>query len=378
MSPTGAPPFPPDPEGVRGRLLDVLGAGWDALPSDASFSELALSIFRYQYACQPVIRALSRSRGVDPDRIGDWREIPLLPATAFREFDLFPGDVARAPLVFRTSGTSSGPDLRGRHWVLDPSLYRASLLPPFRKFVLADPRPASAVLLIPPAPLLPDSSLAWMMSAVASEEAWDPLHWCVGADYRLDVSGWIRALEEVEAVGAPVLLAGTAFAFVHALDALEARGRSFRLPEGSRAMETGGFKGRSRVVPREDLYAAIARAVGIPAHRIVNEYGMTEMLSQFYESVLLEGEDPAGLAARGHRAPPWVRTRVLHPETLEPVPPGAMGLLAHVDLANLDSASAILTEDLGVELPSGGFRVIGRNPGSEPRGCSLIAEELLS
>lgn len=50
-----------------------------------------------------------------------------------------------------------------------------------------------------------------------------------------------------------ILLLGTAFAFVRLLDAI----RSLPLPPGSRVMETGGYKGRSREVPRKELHALI-------------------------------------------------------------------------------------------------------------------------
>jgi hypothetical protein len=153
---------------------------------------------------------------------------------------------------------------------------------------------------------------------------------------------------------------------------------------GSVVVETGGFKGRSRFVPRGELYRALTAAVGVPAGRIVNEYGMTELLSQFYEPVL-SGEAPEDPDRRWHVGPSWVRTRILDPETLDPVAPGEPGLLCHIDLANLDSAIAVLTEDVGVQ-PWGeedarprdrGFRLLGRAEGAEPRGCSLVMEELL-
>jgi hypothetical protein len=115
---------------------------------------------------------------------------------------------------------------------------------------------------------------------------------------------------------------------------------------------------------------------------MVNEYGMTELLSQFYEPVFRVGGaaradlGSAPLENRRHVGPPWVRTRVLDPETLEPCAPGAPGLLCHLDLANAGSVAAVLTADLGVA-DEGGFRVLGRAPGAEPRGCSLALEELL-
>jgi hypothetical protein len=45
-------------------------------------------------------------------------------------------------------------------------------------------------------------------------------------------------------------LCGTAFAFVHWLEALEQRSLRLALPAGTRVMETGGFKGRAREMPR--------------------------------------------------------------------------------------------------------------------------------
>ena len=149
-------------------------------------------------------------------------------------------------------------------------------------------------------------------------------------------------------------------------------------------METGGYKGRTRVVAREELYAGLQETLGVPLDHIVNEYGMTEMLSQFYEPVLVGGAGGFGgsaamrdLGQRYHRGPPWVRTLVLDPLSLEPMPVGAVGILAHFDLANLGSVAAVLTEDLG-QATAGGFHLMGRSLGAEPRGCSLAMEEFLA
>jgi hypothetical protein len=71
-----------------------------------------------------------------------------------------------------------------------------------------------------------------------------------------------------------------------------------------------------------------------------------------------------------------VRTRVVDPATQKDVAPGGEGVLAHFDLANVGSALAVLTSDLG-ELAPGGFRVLGRLRGAEARGCSLAADALL-
>ena len=122
------------------------------------------------------------------------------------------------------------------------------------------------------------------------------------------------------------------------------------------------------------LYAAIHDRLGVEPAWCVNEYGMTEMGSQFYDAVAGRG---APVAGREHAGPPWGRTRAVDPETLAPLPHGETGVLRHWDLANLDSVAVIQTADLGVTSPAG-FRLLGRAQGAEARGCSLAMDELLT
>lgn len=138
-------------------------------------------------------------------------------------------------------------------------------------------------------------------------------------------------------------------------------------------METGGFKGAGREVTRVELYRRLAEATGLPAQRIVSEYGMTELLSQLYEPVLSEGPGAAGT----HLAPPWLKVRALDPVTLEELPSGEEGLLCFFDLANAGSVCHVLTEDVG-SVAKGRVRLAGRVRGAEPRGCSLAMDELMA
>jgi hypothetical protein len=182
----------------------------------------------------------------------------------------------------------------------------------------------------------------------------------------------LYALEAAAKSPAPVALCGTAFAFVHLLDELERRGVRAALPEGSRVMETGGFKGRSRALGRADLHASISTALGVPTAAIVNQYGMCELGSQFYEASLRTGRP-----TQTKRVPPWVRTRVLDPATGKEVPTGETGVLVHYDLANTGSVLAVQTSDLGLRRDDG-FEVLGRLQGAEERGCSIAADALFT
>jgi hypothetical protein len=352
-----------------------MASGGEDLRDEACFSSLALRIFRAQCRWNPVYGAFVRGRGIDPEELADWRRVPAVPTGAFKRLALVTGGGSTEGLTFRTSGTTRGREARGEHRVSDPGLYRSSLVPPFRAHILPDGARLPLLSLIPSPVQLPDSSLSFMLGVVADELCAPGGGWFVDASGRVDEEGMSGALQAAAGTGDPVLLAGTAFAWVHWLDAMDRRGLRVRLPEGSRILETGGFKGRSRTLSRAELYGALVEHLGVPVTRIVNEYGMTELLSQFYEPVLAEG-GPEALDRRRHVGPPWVRTRILDPETLDEVPPGVPGLLCHLDLANLFSVSAVLTEDMGMGLADG-FQVLGRAPGAEPRGCSRAMDELL-
>ena len=50
-------------------------------------------------------------------------------------------------------------------------------------------------------------------------------------------------------------------------------------------METGGYKNRSRTMPKAELHALITERLGVPRENIICEYGMSELSSQAYDSV---------------------------------------------------------------------------------------------
>ncbi len=349
-----------------------IGAG-EAAPAivlDERFNELALRIFQHQYQGSPVLRAYWQRRGATPAAVRHWSEIPGIPTAAFKEAPLCTFDPQHAEAVFETSGTTGGAR-PGRHYMRTLELYQASLLPTFEAFLLPDRRPIRMLNLGPNAEASPHSSLGHMLSLVVRRwGAAGSRHFQSTAGP--DLAGFREALHAAQAEGAPVCLMGTAFGFVHWLDAFPQD--RYHLAPGSRLMDTGGTKGRSRDRAPAELYAAYERAFGIPADHLVNEYGMTELSSQYYDVALRTG---SGLAhPRPKAGPPWLRTVAVDPETLHPLPGGEAGLLLHFDLANLDSVLAVQTEDLGRITPEG-LQLLGRASGAEARGCSLAVEELM-
>ena len=173
----------------------------------------------------------------------------------------------------------------------------------------------------------------------------------------------------------PVVVLATSFALVQLFDATDT---SLTLPPGSRVMDTGGYKGRTRELTREGLLELVGARLGVPPMLCENEYGMSELSSQAWLGTVAAGLGAAPLPApRGGRwQPPWIRTRVVSPETLEDVEDGEEGLLVHHDLANAWSCAAIRTEDWGLRIGNS-YALLGRAPGAELRGCSLQLEDVL-
>ncbi|MBW2384481.1 MAG: long-chain fatty acid--CoA ligase [Deltaproteobacteria bacterium] len=367
----------PERSALEARILEFIGEP-DWRRDEARFDRLARHLFALQYARCDAYARFARARGVTPGGVGTWREIPAVPTGAFKEMPLCCFPRAETCKTFRTSGTSG--QRRGELHLDTLALYEASLLPTLDHLLFPDLAPAQPRLirvLAPPADEAPDSSLSHMFEVLVRERGAPGSGFDVKED-RLDVSALVAAIRMAAKRREPVALCGTAFAFVHLLDDLAASHAKLECPPGSRIMETGGFKGSGREMPREALHAALSQRLGIPEARIVNQYGMTELGSQFYDSVQIDPHGP-----RRKLGPPWARVRLIDPETGLECREGEVGMLVIHDLANTGSVAAIQTADLGrrVVSPSGGpagFEILGREPGAEARGCSIAADEMLA
>ena len=75
--------------------------------------------------------------------------------------------------------------------------------------------------------------------------------------------------------------------------------------------------------------------------------------------------------------PHWIRSRRgRSADRARRAARGERGVLVHCDLANFNSVTTILTEDVGVAV-DGGFLLLGRAEGAQAKGCSLAVEEFL-
>lgn len=335
--------------------------------SDRDFNHLALRIFGYQLRYNQPYAQYCALLGITPHALPTrWEHIPPVPTDVFKDVPVSTFDPAKAALAFETSGTTRGRG--GVHYMDTPALYDASLLAGFDQFVLPDGARLRYLNVVPNPAMRKQSSLGYMMAAVASHRGDEQTGWYIENDALL-THAFIEDLTEAIVCNIAICIAGTAFGLLSLLEHFEDKNLRFELPPGSRIMETGGFKGRTRAIGRPEFYQKLAQHFGISTETIVGEYGMTELSSQYYDSI-----ESRATQQRIKIGPPWMRTRIVDAAGKD-APDELVGGLVHVDLANRSSAIAISTEDLGAR-KSGGFVLLGREDGAKLRGCSLDAEDL--
>jgi hypothetical protein len=341
-------------------------------PDPARFDRLALEVFGFQFERNVPYRRFCERRGRTPSDVSHWTEVPAVPVSAFKQVDLAVGGLGDG-VVYLTSGTTRGAENRGRHHVPDPSIYHASALKHFGEWVLPDGARPRLIVLAPAFSEQPQSSLCQMIEWIA-ESSGEGRRGDFVREGELRERDLVDCLRALEPSREPVLVIGVTHAFIRFIDFCQFEGLRFRLPYGSRIVDTGGTKGRSRPMSRNGLLRAYWEAFAVPGYYVANEYGMTEMCSQFYDNSIrnhVEGKK----RDRCKIGPAWVRTQVVSPETLLPVASGERGLLRHFDLANVGSVAAIQTEDVGLEIGDG-FEIVGRAEGAEARGCALLLQEI--
>ncbi len=368
----------PSPFAATSRRLLAFIEGGAGL-AEADFAALARELFTLQFAHVAPYRSLCEARRVTPDSLTDWRNIPAVPAAAFKELDLTSLTPSERTTLFHSSGTTEHRPSRHFHSTESLAVYEASLLAWFERHVRPDARtdksPARFLCLAPPPEQAPHSSLVHMFATVS--RAFGAPDSCFFAttsadnSWSLDADAALDALRTAGQSAQPLVFLGTAFMFVHLLDALAEHDFSLPLPLGSRVMETGGYKGRSRELPKAELHALITARLGIPPAAIICEYGMSELSSQAYDRA---AASPSILSPQSSifSFPPWARALVTSPETGREVADGETGLIRIFDLANVRSVMAIQTEDLAVRRGDG-FELLGRATQVEARGCSLLA-----
>lgn len=294
-----------------------------------------------------------------------------VPDTAFKGTSpyLFPDEPPAR--TFRTSGTSGTAKGVAHYSARGMELMDLSILAGARANVVRGLDRPMILRLVPPEQLAPEMVMAHGMELIARELGHPTLSACVVTPSGVDLPLLCSRLDVAVAEGIPVVLIGGSFAFVNVCDALEAQKRSWSLAAGSRMIDAGGFKGRSRVASVEGLRSAAARVFGIAPGANTNLFGMTELASQLYDAADI-AVGPLGERPKGRTA--YVQPRVRDAQTLARRDAG-VGLLEVVDLCIIDRPHVVLTGDRGIARPEG-VAIAGRIERGQSRGCSLTLDAM--
>jgi hypothetical protein len=349
------------------RLRGLIASRQPAI-GNSQFSELALELFPLQFEGNAAYRKICHARGLTPEVVEHWTQIPAVPTGAFKELELSCIPPEERTAVFHSSGTTVQRPSRHFHNAESLAVYEASLWTWFQRY-FGDT--GEFVFLTPNQRAAPRSSLVDMFETVRRKSGLPESAFTgnvsIHGSWTVDFEAAIQRLKTACNADKPLTLLGTAFSFVHLLDHLAENNFQFRLPKDSRVMETGGYKNHSRTMPKTELHALITDRLGVPRENIICEYGMSELSSQAYDREVRSQKSEV----RKFQFPPWARVQIISPETGREVADGETGLICVSDLANVFSVAAIQTEDLGIRRGAG-FELIGRVQLAEPRGCSLM------
>lgn len=325
---------------TRDQLIE-----WVLNITESGFDEVALDIFRYQFAHNQVYQQYCLLLHKDPRNVLDAADIPFLPIGLFRTHDIHTN--AWHPQVVFESSTTTG-QIPAKHAIRDLSFYHRIAGAGFRKVTGYDVSEFQWLALLPSYEERPHSSLIHMVREFIKEGK-------PGSRF-ISAEEAATALTEADSSGHSVALIGVSFAL---LDLIESQNFHLR---NTIVIETGGMKGRKEEITRTDLHAKLKS--GFHVDKVYSEYGMTELLSQAWSS----GE---GI----FRSAPTLRIDIRDIyDPLQLVSAEVRGGINCIDLANVDTCSFIATDDLGLRYADGSFEVLGRFDASELRGCNLMID----
>ncbi|WP_019037662.1 hypothetical protein [Psychroflexus tropicus] len=315
------------------------------IKSDINFLKKALSLFHEQYDSNLVYRQFCDHLKIKKADVKTIKDIPFLPIEFFKTHEVKKGKFS-PQVTFLSSGTTG--QKQSKHHVRDLSIYIDSFTKTFTEFY--GPVEDYVILGLLPSYLEREgSSLIYMVDHFIKKSEFSE-----SGFYLDDLEQLSKTLKKLDQSGHKILLIGVSFAL---LDLIEKE--SFEL-RNTIIMETGGMKGRRKEMIREELHKILAKGFGV--NRIHSEYGMTELLSQAYSKGHSRFECPSHM-------------KILIRDTEDPLTyleHGKTGGINVIDLANVDSCPFIATQDLGKQINSKEFEILGRFDQSDIRGCNLL------
>jgi hypothetical protein len=332
---------------------------------------LADLVTHHRSACEPYRNFTNE--WPRPTPAGVLEDLPFLPVTAFKEFDL--RSTAGPGLSVRSSATTGvssqifvDKETRKRQHLSASRIlsdFAGGGRRPYLVFDLESTVRGSDAMSARGAAILGVGHLASEFLFVMRE-----------VDGRLEPDPDLleRAVERIN--GQPFVAYGFTYLLFQAHEWLERRGWSAQAHADTVFLHSGGWKRlEASAVDKPTFNARVGRVWGLQSSRVVDFYGLVEQVGVPYPD-----------CAAGHKhVPYWADIVIRRTDSLEPAAVGEVGLIQLLNCLPLSAPNhSVLTEDLGAIVAEDGcacgrrgkaFVFKGRAPAAEVRGCSDVARQ---
>ncbi len=324
-----------------------------------------LTRFHYEH-CLPFRRVVDAAFGGLKDRYAALEDLPFVPVSLFKQFEL---RSIRAEEVFRvlTSSGTTGQAVSRVYLDRETSGRQAKALVRIMQHFIGKDRLPMVILDHPGVVNARESFSARGAGILGLMQFGRQPIYALREDMSFDhasVAAYLAAN-----AGRPILFFGFTFmVWQHAVHCLRAQGLNLASNRGFLIHSGGWKKLESARVDAITFNQAARETLGV--EQVINFYGMVEQVgSVFFENRL-----------GALHAPVFADVIVRDPSTLRPQPPGQRGLIQVLSvLPQSYPGHSLLTEDLGTwrgldevgaGMPGRFFHIEGRAPRSEVRGCS--------
>jgi len=348
-------------------ISDYIAGGMNSSRDDDLFNRLMLRRFVEQYACSAPYRDYCLKLGVAPQTIVSWDEIPAVSSFRHKERLERLYQVQQAEAIAMESRTvdlshSRGPFFPNKRLV---ALLRQVQIEAARCYLFPDISRMKMLFFVPQPRMAPGMVMASGLERFQQEFGADGSRFLISFT-GLDLQGFVKDLQLAERSGEPLAILGATHGLDYFMDACLQAGVGFRLPAGSRIMDSGGFMGRYTATPPEQFFGNCERVFGVAHQSCVNALWICES-STVYLDAVLAAAGGAGAGKRCKIPPPWTRVLIVDPLTFRRVNRGATGLIRLYDLSNPGMAAVVQTDKMGYETADG-FEVTGKLNKTDPQG----------
>ena len=343
-------------------VLRFIEAGVDSPVPD--FNEYCLRMFAFHYDVNPIFREFCDVKKVRPGDIDRWEQIPMVYNDVFKTHLVASFPLEKSVMACLTGGTTSLTqrgrifrDEDGKRLVFSANrmMTGSYLFPDFQ-----DGKRCRILILAPSPEMAPSMGMAIGIDQTRRHFGTEDSMFLLGKSGIL-VNDLLKALRDAERSGVPVALIGATSAFVYFFQSCRRKKIRFRLPQGSRICDGGGYRGRFGVVTRDDYYAMVEEILSIPGSHCVNVLGEAETATNLFDDSLRRCTKGLPARKRTRPVPPWSRVLAMSIDDLKPLPDGEIGLLAHWDLANVPTVLAVITDNVGYTTDNGAAcEMVGR------------------